>query len=89
MDHVAIMNPGLKLIDRILSGEKKIESRWSKNKIAPWGKVKTGDRIYFKDAGKPVTAVTEVEKVMELTDMKKAIELFGSGEEGFWMRILL
>jgi len=36
-----------------------------------------------------VTVVAEIERVMELTDMKKAIELFGSGEEGFWMRILL
>ncbi|TSC85441.1 MAG: hypothetical protein G01um101416_869 [Microgenomates group bacterium Gr01-1014_16] len=74
------MNPRLKLVDKILSGEKKIESRWSKNKSAPWGKVSAGDKIYFKDAGKPVTAMAEVENVKELTDMNKAIEIFGSDE---------
>jgi len=35
MDHIAIMNPKLKLIDKTLSGEKKVESRWLKNKSAP------------------------------------------------------
>jgi|SRR3989344_7445778 len=59
---------------------KQIESRWLKNKSAPWGKVKAGDRIYFKEAGKQVTATAEVEKVMELTDMNRAVEMFGSDE---------
>lgn len=70
MDHVAIMNPKLGYIDNILSGEKKIESRWLKNKSAPWGKVSEGDAIYFKDSGKPVTAVAEVEEVEQFAGLE-------------------
>jgi|SRR3989344_4353887 len=77
MDHVAIMNPKLKLINKILSGEKKIESRWLKNKSAPWGKVKAGDRVYFKDSGGPVRVAAEVEKVEQFTDLEKAAKIFG------------
>jgi len=80
MDHIAVVNPKLNLIEKILNGQKKIESRWLKNKSAPWDKIKVGEKKYFKDAGKPITAMAEAEKVMETTDMKKAIGLFGSGE---------
>ncbi|MCT4552840.1 MAG: hypothetical protein N4A44_04180 [Alphaproteobacteria bacterium] len=64
MQHIAIMNKKWKLIDKILSGEKSIESRWYVNKISPWGKIKSGEVIYFKDAGDFVTAVAEVENVI-------------------------
>ena len=87
MDHVAIMNKKFgDLIAKILSGEKKIESRWSKNKIAPWNRVKRGDRIYFKDSGGPVIAVAEIEKVrqFEKKDFDKARELFPTTDE--WAR---
>lgn len=73
MDHVAIMNKKFgDLIAKILSGEKKIESRWSKIKISPWGRVKRGDVVYFKDAGKPVTASTVVSKVVQFSGLKPA-----------------
>lgn len=65
MEHLAIMNPSWKLINKILSGEKKIESRWYKSKIAPWNRIKEGEIVYFKDAGKAVTAKAEVEKVLQ------------------------
>lgn len=87
MDHVAIMNKRFgDLIAKILSGEKKIESRWSKNKVAPWGRVKRGDRIYFKNSGEPVTAMAEVEKVrqFEKKDFDKARELFSASDK--WAR---
>ena len=57
MDHVAIMSKGWKW--------KTIESRWLKNKSAPWGKVKPGDKVYFKDSSGPVRIAAEVEKVMQ------------------------
>lgn len=41
MDHLAIMNPKRKLIPKILSGEKKIESRWYMMRVAPWDKIKS------------------------------------------------
>jgi len=79
MDHVAIMSKRFgDLIPKILSGEKKVESRWSKNKIVPWNRVKRGDRIYFKDSGGLVIATAEVEKVrqFEKKDFDKARKLF-------------
>lgn len=66
MGHVAIMNLRFgDLIGKILSGEKKIESRWSKNKITPWSRVKSGDVFYFKNSGGPIIVKAEVEKVMQ------------------------
>lgn len=64
MDHVAIMKKSWRLTQKILSGQKKIESRWYKSKHAPWGKVGKGDIVYFKDSGEPVSIKTEVEKVI-------------------------
>ena len=63
MDHVAIMKKSWGLLPKILSGEKKIESRWYLNKSVPWGRVKCGDTVYFKNSGEPVTVRSEVEKV--------------------------
>ncbi|MCX6824543.1 MAG: ASCH domain-containing protein [candidate division SR1 bacterium] len=65
MDHLAIMNPKRKLIPKILSGEKTIESRRYMMKVAPWNKIKAGDTVYFKDAAKPVTASATVAKVLQ------------------------
>ena len=65
MDHVAILNKSWKLIPKIISGEKAIESRWYLNKTAPWNKVKEGDVIYFKDAGMSVEAKAEVAQIVQ------------------------
>ncbi len=75
MDHVAIMNKSFgDLIAKILSGKKKIESRWSKNKSAPWGKVHPNDVIYFKQSGGLVLAKAEVEKVIGIENLdQKAV----------------
>lgn len=53
----------------VLSGEKTIESRWSMNKVAPFGKVNIGDEILLKQTGKDVTATAIVKdvKYYELT----------------------
>lgn len=69
MDHVAIMRKSWGLVPKILSGEKTIESRWYKNKSAPWGKIKTGDTIYFKNSGEPVTVTGTVTGVEEFRDL--------------------
>lgn len=69
MIHIAIMNSRLGLIDKILSGEKTIESRWYKNKIAPWNKVNVGDIIYFKESGGMVRAKAIVTKVLQFADL--------------------
>lgn len=69
MDHVAIMRKSWGLTQKVLSGEKKIESRWYKSRRAPWDKIKSGDVVYFKDSGEPVKIKTEVEKVLQFSDL--------------------
>ena len=69
MDHLAIMKKSWGLTQKILSAEKKIESRWYLNKSVPWDRVKTGETIYFKDSGEPVTLKAEVAKVLQFADL--------------------
>lgn len=79
MDHLAIMDPRRKLLPLILDGKKTIESRWYVHKIAPWDRIKKGDFIYFKDAGKPVTlkaivANTIQKELLTITDATSLIQ---------------
>lgn len=69
MDHVAILCPKIKMLEKILSGEKTIESRWYKNKIAPWNRIAKNDVVYFKDSSKLITAKAIVEKVMQFSEL--------------------
>lgn len=57
------------LLPRIVSGEKVIESRWSKFRSSPFNRVKVGDRIYFKDSGEPISLEAEVDKVLQFEDL--------------------
>ncbi len=77
MEHVAIMKKSWKLTRKILSGEKKIESRWYSQKRAPWDKIKEGGIVYFKDSGDTVSINAEVEKVLQFADLtpEKAKEI--------------
>lgn len=65
MDHVAIMNKSWNLIPKILSGDKRIESRWYKAKFPPWNKISINDKVYFKNSGGLVIAEAEVEEIMQ------------------------
>lgn len=69
MDHVAIMKKSWGLTQEILSGQKKIESRWYKSKHSPWGMIEKGDVVYFKDSGQPVSIKAEVEKVISFSNL--------------------
>ena len=71
MDHVAIMRKSWDLTSKIISGEKTIETRWYKNKSAPWDKIHPGDTVYFKDSGCPVTVKAEVLKVEQFADLNE------------------
>ena len=53
------------LLPKILGGEKTIESRWLKVKVAPWGRVQVGDRVYFKNSSEPVTVGATVARVIQ------------------------
>lgn len=80
MEHVAIMKKSWKLTEKILSGQKRIESRWYMAKYAPWDRIKSGETVYFKESGEPVTAKAEVEKVMQFSNLtpKKVREILHS-----------
>lgn len=69
MDHVAIMRKSWGLTQKILSGEKKIESRWYSVKYKPWNSIREGETVYFKDSGEPVTMKAEVSRVMQFADL--------------------
>jgi len=57
------------LTDKVLSGEKTVESRWYKFKRPPWDKVRAGDCVYFKDTGGSVRVKAEVKKVLQFADL--------------------
>ncbi|MBU3923352.1 MAG: ASCH domain-containing protein [Nanoarchaeota archaeon] len=69
MEHLAIMRKSWGLTQKILSGQKKIESRWYHMKCAPWDRIKSGEVVYFKDSGEPVTIRAEVDKVIQFSDL--------------------
>ncbi|MEK9155259.1 MAG: hypothetical protein AAB839_01280 [Patescibacteria group bacterium] len=81
-DHVAIMNPSWKLIPKILSGEKTIESRWYQTRRAPWDGLRVDDRVFFKGSGKFVTATARVAEVLQfqietLRDAEQIVKKYG------------
>ena len=82
MHHVAIMKKSWQMIPKILSGQKTIESRWYQTRRVPWSAIAVGDQIYFKNSGGPVTAKSQVLKVLQFElhskkDAKKIISKYG------------
>lgn len=85
MDHLAIMRRSWKLTPKILSGKKKIESRWYEIKYSPWDKIKSGDVVYFQDSGEPVTVKAEVDVVQQFSNLtaervKEILERYGKDD---------
>ncbi|MFO7710737.1 MAG: ASCH domain-containing protein [Candidatus Woesearchaeota archaeon] len=64
MEHLAILSKERKLLAKILSGEKTIESRWYKSRKTPYRNISINDIIYFKESGEPVRAKARVSKVL-------------------------
>ncbi|PIR42943.1 hypothetical protein CO058_00285 [candidate division WWE3 bacterium CG_4_9_14_0_2_um_filter_35_11] len=77
MNHVVIMKKRWELIPKILSGKKTIESRWYKNKVAPWNRISFGDTLYFKDSGDlvKVKAVVDGVEQIEISDDEYALKI--------------
>jgi ASC-1-like (ASCH) protein len=65
--HLAIFYP--EVIKKIISGQKTVESRFSKSKIAPFGQVEVGDMVYMKASGKDVQGQFVVKKVISIEGM--------------------
>jgi len=86
MEHVAIMKKEWHLTEKILTGEKKIESRWYMSRHSPWNKIEKGEFVYFKDSGEPVTIRTETKKILQFSNLNpgKVREIIGKygGDDG-------
>ncbi|MDX9910472.1 MAG: ASCH domain-containing protein [Phycisphaerales bacterium] len=59
--HVAIVHA--RYIDAMLRGEKTIEARLSRSRIAPFGRVGVGDAIWFKASGGAFGAMARAARV--------------------------
>jgi len=86
--HLAIMNKVT--IEAVLSGKKKVETRFSLNKIIPFGLVSIGDLVYIKPPGDEIMGQFRVKKVFSFEgltqeDMEKIRKDYGgkinTGEE--------
>ncbi len=82
MDHVAIMKKYWKLIPKIITGEKTIESRWYQTRRTPWNRIHAGDRIFFKNSGEPISAQALVARVLQfeiacISDIEKILIQYG------------
>ncbi len=65
--HVAIISADL--ADPLLSGRKRIESRLSRRRRVPFGRVRRGDLIYFKLVAGEIIGRSRVARVLHLVDL--------------------
>lgn len=72
---MAIMQKSLGFLEKILEGSKKIESRWYSAKRTPWGNIKHGETIFFKNSGCPVSARAKAGRVIQFSDLNPVIVL--------------
>jgi len=82
MEHLAILAKKRKILSKIISGEKTIESRWYVQKRTPYKKIQKGEVIYFKEAGDPVRVKARVKEVLFFEDLneervKRILEEYG------------
>jgi ASC-1-like (ASCH) protein len=85
MQHLAIMKKSWGLTEKILNGQKTIESRWYLSKRQPWDVIKAGEIIYFKDSGESVSLKAEVSAVKQFSDLtpkkvRKILTEYGSDD---------
>ena len=92
--HLALMTEPC--LTHLLNGEKTIESRFSRNKIAPYGKVSVGDVIIIKRSCGPILGVFEASAVeyiefsadSEVLAVKEKYNSKILAPEDFWSRKL-
>ena len=65
--HLAILYKDY--LDKILSGGKTIEGRFSKVKCNPHGRIFAGDKLFLKETSGPVVAMADVARVLSFTNM--------------------
>lgn len=69
MHHVVILKKSMNMMGNLRSGKKKIESRWYVNKVAPWNRIKIGDKVFFKNSGEKITLQANVKDVMQFDSL--------------------
>lgn len=89
--HLAVMHQPY--LGYILDGRKTVESRFSRNQVAPYRQVRRGDLLLFKLLGGPVTAIAVVADVdsytldAEVWDLLRTrfTRALAAEDEDFWM----
>lgn len=67
--HLAIFSE--EAVKAIFQGVKKVESRFSQKRIAPFGNVESGDIVYIKPPGKDIVGQFRVKKVISFEGIGK------------------
>lgn len=88
--HLAIFKGGA--AEKILSGEKTVESRFSKRRNPPFGVISSGDLVYIKPSGGEIIGQFRVKKVFffngltlsDLNDLRKNYEKHLAVDEAYW-----
>ena len=90
--HLAIFSEPL--LEKLLAGVKTLESRFSNNKISPFGQIQKGDLVVVKKSGGPVMAtfITDIvdsysnltPKKIEKIKNEHSLTLGLSIEDDFW-----
>jgi len=75
MNHIAILDKKRKLLPKIISREKTIESRWYQTRRTPWNNICKGDVIYFKNAGELINVKANVKEVLFFDNLNKELVL--------------
>lgn len=91
MKHLAIFKG--QGAEKILAGQKTIESRFSRGRIAPFGVVGSGDLVYIKPSGGQIIGQFRVKKVifydnLDYRDLSYLKKKYGSGlavERDYWV----
>jgi ASC-1-like (ASCH) protein len=79
-------------LDAILNGRKRVESRFTKTKREPFGKVQTGDKLFLKISSGPVCAISTVAAVKtfenltpkKILDIKQQFNRYILADEQYW-----
>ncbi len=70
-EHIAILSHK-SVLDKILNGEKTIESRFSRVKSLPFGHISAGDTVYFKLSGGAILGKARINAVEEYDNLTPA-----------------
>ncbi|MDO8573875.1 MAG: hypothetical protein Q7R77_03945 [Candidatus Daviesbacteria bacterium] len=78
--------------EAILTGQKTIESRFSRVKSVPFGVISSGDLVYIKPSGKDIIGQFRVKKVIfldgldssDLSDLRNLYEKRLAVEKDYW-----